>query len=240
MLGEVEEIRDELSQKRVPKLLFIGTLVTGIIATAFAYFLGASRPAPAANEPEIPPPAPAAAVIAPVTPAGLPPAGSRTIHPPPTAPIPRAPVKAVEHAAIAWPVLEGSRWKASRTDREIKVVFDYGTFSRGVELAETARQDLKTIATAIKAKGNQFRIEVEGHTDAAKVGSGRSFGSNNKSLGLARAKAAASYLTKQCGIPSSAISTSSAGEDNPPYPNTTADNQKKNRTVVLKIRPAQP
>ena len=120
------------------------------------------------------------------------------------------------------------------------VTFQYGVFTRGVELSSEARQDLKTIATAIKAKGNRFHIEVEGHTDSAKVSGGKSSASNNRSLGLARAKAAASYLVKSCGLPATAVTTSSAGEDNPPYPNTTPENQKKNRTVVIRITTHNP
>ena len=40
MLDEVEDTRDEVFQKRVPRLLFIGTLIAGIIATIFAYLIG--------------------------------------------------------------------------------------------------------------------------------------------------------------------------------------------------------
>jgi len=35
------------------------------------------------------------------------------------------------------------------------------------------------------------------------------------------------------------VTTSSAGESNPPYPNTTTENRAKNRTVVLKITQAK-
>jgi outer membrane protein OmpA-like peptidoglycan-associated protein len=118
------------------------------------------------------------------------------------------------------------------------VTFNYGTFVKGVELSDDAKKDLKAIAAAVKAKGSAFRIEVEGHTDAAKISSVKSSGSNNRALGLARAKVVASYLTTHGNLPSTSITTSSSGEDNPPFPNTTTESQKKNRTVVLKIRPA--
>ena len=211
MLEEVEDIRDELASKRVPRILFTGTLVAGIIATAGAYFLGSSRSTP--DQPDTPTP-PAPAIAAPV------------IRP---LPVPATPPPTL------WPVLEGSRWTTSQTGHELKVIFSYGTFIRGVELSPDAKQDLRAIASAIKAKGNHFRIEVEGHTDAAKAGAGKAHGNNNQALGLARARAAASYLVKQGGIPASLITTTSAGDSNPPYPNTTTENQKKNRTVILKI-----
>ena len=51
MLDEVEAIRDELNTRRVPKMLFIGTLVAGLLAVIFAYFIGAGT----ARTPEISP-----------------------------------------------------------------------------------------------------------------------------------------------------------------------------------------
>lgn len=211
MLEEVEDIRDELASKRVPKLLFIGTLAAGIITTAGAYFLGLNQ-APAHDEAT--PPPPSAAIAAPVPPPLLAP-----IAPPP----------------VTWPSIGNGRWTTTTSNRELKVIFTNGTFTRGIELSIEAKQDLRAIATAIKAQGSRFRIEVEGHTDATKGSNNKTSAANNQALGLARAKAAASYLNKQGGLPASLISTSSAGENNPPYPNTTPENQKKNRTVILKI-----
>jgi flagellar motor protein MotB len=253
MLDEVEEIRDEQLRKRVPKLLFIGTLVTGVLATAFAYFIGANQAAREQTA-DNPPPSPRVAVAPPTLPPAKPlltsgpaphdvvpprpvPAGSMAVTPVAT------PVRSMQPQVLQpanWPALDGGRWRATESGREMVITFHYGIFTRGVELSSDARQDLKTIATAIKAKGNRFRIEVEGHTDSAKGSGGKSSASNNKSLGLARAKTAASYLVKSCGLPATAVTTSSVGEDNPPYPNTTLENQKKNRTVVIRITASTP
>ena len=134
---------------------------------------------------------------------------------------------------MEWPALSGSRWSTTSSSKELKLVFNYGTFIKGIELSSTARQDLKVIAA--KLKGKPFRIEIEGHTDSAKVSKAKSYGNDNNSIGLARAKTVASYLTASCGLPASMVSTSSAGDTNPPYPNTTAINQQKNRTVILRI-----
>jgi flagellar motor protein MotB len=218
MLDEVEDIRDELSRKRVPRILFSGTLAAGILATAFAYFIGAGQasrqgitavpPAPPLSVPALP-----VAAIKPV----LPPPISRPIE------------------SVTWPVLEGSRWRVTQSDTVQVVTFTYGLFTRNMELSSEAREDLKTIATAIKARGNRFQIEVEGHTDSSRASGGKTQTGNNKALGLARAKVAANVLVKSGRLPASSVTTSSAGEANPPYPNTTPDNQKKNRTVILKI-----
>lgn len=260
MLDEVEDARDDVFQKRVPKLLFIGTLIAGIIATLFAYLIGAgqSSPPPAAPaeslpatamvpgprlaekaaaplEPAspIPPPAPVLMPEAPaIPPAPLLRAPAIEIPPPPSAPRPK-PAGRVPVKTVAWPALSGSRWDTVPSAKELKVVFHYGTFTHGTELSSTARQDLSTIASTLK--GQPFKLEVEGHTDSTHPAKAKGSGTNNQAIGLARAKAVARYLTDSCGLPESVVSTSSAGETHPPYPNTSEANQQKNRTVILKI-----
>jgi flagellar motor protein MotB len=218
MLDEVEDIRDELNRKRVPRILFSGTLATGILATAFAYFIGAGQ----ASRQDIT----EAPAVPPVTATPLPVAAIKPVLPPPIS-------RPIE--PVSWPVLEGSRWHVTQSEKMLVVTFLTGTFTRNMELSNEAREDLKTIATAIKAKGNRFQVEVEGHTDSSKASGGKTQTGNNKALGLARAKVAASVLIKAGGLPASSVTTSSTGEANPPYPNTTLENQKKNRTVILKI-----
>lgn len=238
MLDEVEDMRNELMSKRVPKILFIGVLVAGLLAVPFAYILGKGQasheapPAPPAQVPAVTPPPP----LPPLEPPSKP---ILTAEPKPVSPAPRMataqpkPVSPdVKPAAAAWPALEGGHWKTTSTSREMKVVFDYGLFTKNTELSDGAKQDLKAVATALKGKG--YKIEVEGHTDPSKA-TGKTAAANNKSLGLARARTASSYLTKQCGWPTGAITLSSEGDANPPHPNTTAESRKKNRTVVLKI-----
>lgn len=258
MLDEVEDMHDEQMRKRVPKLLFIATLVTGIVATAFAYFIGANQ-APREQVDETPPPSPPPreAVAPPVLPPASPilatgstPAGKQEIIPPQPVPAPVvAPAPAAQPVRpeqprnlqqVSWPALEGARWRISETAKSRTITFQYGIFTRGVEFSTDAKQDLKTIATAIKTKGNRFRVEVVGHTDSTRASGTKSSAANNKALGLARAKAAASYLVKTCGLPAASVTASSAGQENPPYPNTTVEGQKKNRTVVLKITAFQP
>ncbi|MEI6165585.1 MAG: OmpA family protein [bacterium] len=264
MLDEVEDARDDVFQKRVPKLLFIGTLIAGIIATLFAYLIGAgqSSPPPAPTAESLPAPAamapiprPVENVTAPLEPASLTPAPAPVLMPeppanptPPPAPLLKVPtIEATPPATpprpkpagrapgktVAWPALSGSHWDTMSSAKELKVVFHYGIFTRGTELSSTARQDLNTIAASLK--GQPFKVEVEGHTDSTHVAKAKGNGKDNQAIGLARAKAAARYLIDSCGLPASMVSTSSAGETHPPYPNTSEANQQKNRTVVLKI-----
>lgn len=259
LLDEVEDTRDEVIQKRVPRLLFIGTLAAGIIATLFAYLIGLGQSSPPSvmadhqpmpqavfptATPALPPepsvaitPPPPAPVMSPATETAGPVAP--LLSPPPTTPTPapsprqkKTVVRAPEKTAT-WPTLKGDRWTASSSSKEMKVVFNYGIFTRGVELSTAARQDLKAIASTLK--GEPFHIEVEGHTDSAKVSKTKAHGTDNQAIGLARAKVVSIYLANTCGLPTSMLSVSSAGEAHPPYPNTTAAGQQKNRTVVLKI-----
>ena len=266
MLEEVEEFRDELSQKRVPRLMFVSAIVAGIITTSMAFLIG-SHQAPSKDDTGTPSPSAEVAakpILPPAAPVALPPTEEpapavavkppevvKPIEPPhpapivdvpveepskPTKPHVVTPVKPVKPTVVGlWPALEGGSWKATQTGSAMKVVFNYGTFSKGVELSDTAKHDLKAIAAALKAKGSHFHVDVEGHTDAEKVKKARSYGSNNQALGLARAKSAAAYLIHSGGLSPSNVTTSSAGESNPPYPNTSMENRAKNRTVVLKI-----
>ncbi|MEI8123078.1 MAG: OmpA family protein [bacterium] len=219
MLDEVETIRDELNTKRVSKILFIGAVVAGLLATTFAYFIGAgiNRTPETRSDIKIPAASPMLAE-----------------HPAPASPMPRE----TPTPAIFWPSLNSEHWAITQSPREMTVVFNEGVFVQGVELATAAKQDLKTIAASIKARKNAFFVEVEGHTDATPVKKTKVNGTDNKELGLARAKAAAAYLIKQGGYPEDRVTTSSAGDANPPHPNTTPESRKKNRTVVLKIREA--
>ena len=253
MLDEVEDARDDVFQKRVPKLLFIGTLIAGIVATLFAYLIGAGQSTPAPIV--LPEPAPTlAAGIAHPLPVAQPAAPLEPPIPTPTpapilmpelganpprlkapvneAPLPKPTARPAGKSTV-WPALSGSRWNTVSSARELKVVFHYGIFTRGTELSSTARQDLSHIASALK--GQPFLIEVEGHTDSTRNLKAKGNGKRNQALGLARAKVVARYLIDAGGLPAAAVTTSSAGETQPPYPNTSEANQQKNRTVVLKI-----
>lgn len=146
---------------------------------------------------------------------------------------PPEPMRA-EPVSVTWPSLKGTGFNVTGDNHTRRIVFSYGTFSRGTLLSETAQRDLAKIAAALKSDISSFRIEVEGHTDATPVRSTHAFADNHE-LALARATATAEFLTGKCGLPADAVSAIAADNTTPPHPGTTPDIQKKNRTVVLNI-----
>ena len=75
--------------------------------------------------------------------------------------------------------------------------------------------------------GQNVKLSIEAHTD--------NIGSNaaNIMLGLDRARAVRDYLVTQ-GVASERIRISSAGEDSPVAPNTTAIGRQQNRRIIIK------
>jgi len=235
MLDDVEEIRDELFKKRVPKLLFVGTLVAGITASVFAYLIGAGHSITPDSVSDNPPPASTTTrtLVVPVAPPAKPIGAKPPMIVPPPVQAALTPTHPAIEKSADWSAFKGGRWTVTPSGKNCTVVFHYGIFTRGVEFSNTARQDLGSLAAALK--GKPILIDVEGHTDPSKASKTKAYGHNNQAVGLARAKVVAHYLTQQCGVPAELITTSSLGETNPPYPNSTAENQQKNRTVVLKF-----
>ena len=75
--------------------------------------------------------------------------------------------------------------------------------------------------------GQSVKLSIEAHTD--------NIGSNagNIMMGLDRARAVREYLVSQ-GVAASRIRISSAGEDTPVAPNTTAIGRQQNRRIIIK------
>jgi flagellar motor protein MotB len=226
----------DFEPRRPSSMLFTGVVIAGLVLAGGAFLAGRIHGSRTRVTEAAPEPAPD------VTATPAPQAPTPTPQPPPAqpepelapVPTPPAPAPALE-SAPTWPALTGSGFTTRRQDDEMTVVFNYGVFAKGAELSDTARHDLTRISVALKPVIARFRIEVEGHTDAAPVAAGRAYASNRE-LGLARAKAVADYLAYQCGLPATSITTTSLGESNPPHPNTTPENRRKNRTVVLRLR----
>lgn len=255
MLDDVEAMRDELSSKRVSKTLFAGTLAAGILCTAIALSIGyrightdeidaqgytpgiapsstetqSHSVAPTGSEPS----RPSSPLVLRSTPQTSP---HEHLPVPPSDPRATAKVLTTRTVttSISLPPVSGGRWSYRTIGGETTVVFQYGLFSEGPELTSTAKQDLETIASALK--GKRFRLEIEGHTDSTTLSKSNPNATSNKALGLSRAKKTSLYLIQQCGLSAEGITLSSAGEFRPPFPNTTAETRKMNRTVILKIR----
>ena len=75
--------------------------------------------------------------------------------------------------------------------------------------------------------GQSVKVSIEAHTD--NVGSNAA----NIMIGLDRARAVREYLVSQ-GVSADRIRVSSAGEDSPVAPNTTAIGRQQNRRIIIK------
>ena len=116
------------------------------------------------------------------------------------------------------------------------VVFNYGIFSALARLSPEGLADLRTVAAQLKGHMSRFTLIVEGHTDNVPLSS-RSRYKSNFQLGTERAEAATEALTKRFGLPIDSVFPTSAGETDPPFPNNSTANRRRNRTVILKIVP---
>jgi outer membrane protein OmpA-like peptidoglycan-associated protein len=83
------------------------------------------------------------------------------------------------------------------------------------------------VVDLVSDAGQNVKISIEAHTD--------NIGSNagNIMLGLDRARAVRDYFVSQ-GVAADRIRISSAGEDAPIAPNTTAIGRQQNRRIVIK------
>ncbi|NUT52422.1 MAG: flagellar motor protein MotB, partial [Saccharothrix sp.] len=79
-----------------------------------------------------------------------------------------------------------------------------------------------------------LRITVVGHTDNGVVVPGGRF-DDNVDLGVARAGLAARELAAAAGLPLTDFAVTSTGAAEAPFPNTTTENQDRNRTVSLRL-----
>ncbi len=115
---------------------------------------------------------------------------------------------------------------AVRLNLDSEVLFDSGKFTLKTEGIEI----VKKLAPQIIAL-NKGLISIEGHTDD--VGSS----SFNYSLSQKRAKSIANELKKIITSPNFTWKITGYGEDRPIVPNTSKENQKKNRRVEIIIIP---
>jgi chemotaxis protein MotB len=137
-------------------------------------------------------------------------------------------------ATKPWPRVSGTGITQRANGNELAITFREPVFASLARLGEQGQTDLSQVAKQIKGSLKAFSLVVEGHTDNEPV---RGIGgyADNYALGKARAEAARDYLVDTCGLPTDRIRTISVGETNPPFPNDTPENKRRNRTVVLKL-----
>jgi len=136
-----------------------------------------------------------------------------------------------------WPSVDLPGLVVVREENAMRITFEDGLFVSGTRLQEKARQDLLQLARLLQPHIADFTLIAEGHTDAIPIRPGNEQFIDNYSLALARAETVKHFLADQGGLPSTRIHTASAGPSAPPYPNDTATNRARNRTVVLSLIP---
>ncbi len=117
-----------------------------------------------------------------------------------------------------------------------RVVFTEPIFSSLTTIDPNQRQRLISVLTAIRGRCADCMVAVLGHTDNDPVRPGGTYASN-EALGKLRANAVLAFLTEQAGVPASHLHALGKGEQDAPFPNNSADNKRKNRTVTLEIIP---
>jgi hypothetical protein len=138
---------------------------------------------------------------------------------------------------VQWPTIKGNFIRVQTATGRMTMVFEYAVFSRRTEIHPDALRDLQKLARQLAPLTGTFQLEITGHTDADPVSSKAGEYANNLDLGLKRAQAVREVLIRQGGLPPGSMTTVSAGESNPPYPNTTPELRKKNRTVTFALIP---
>ncbi len=133
-----------------------------------------------------------------------------------------------------WPTIMVEGIKVLATDHVCTLRFDQGAFSRLTTLSNASVLQLKEIANTLRPAMTRFQLIVQGHTDDKPLRNTSTY-DGNYALGLARAEVVRKFLITEGRLPPPAVRAISAGEKDPPYPNDTATNRKRNRTVILKL-----
>lgn len=141
-------------------------------------------------------------------------------------------------APVEWPVLRVDGVQVSGEADLRTLVFERGIFIKYAEIGLAARDVLRALASQMKPCMGRLVLEIEGHTDSDPI-VGHPVYVDNVALGKARAGAVLAFLRDDCGLPAASMTATSAGSDRPPYPNDSAENRSRNRTVVLRLRSAQ-
>jgi outer membrane protein OmpA-like peptidoglycan-associated protein len=115
----------------------------------------------------------------------------------------------------------------------VTITFADGVFSAGNRLSDNGSAALADLSRRLGPSVADVSITVVGHTEDAQPSGYPS----SDALGLARAMAAAERMSEASGLPLSTFALSSSGMANPPFPNTTAADRARNRTVTVVVRP---
>jgi outer membrane protein OmpA-like peptidoglycan-associated protein len=132
--------------------------------------------------------------------------------------------KALTHAEEVGKLAKGKLlFEVTFTDESVHYGFDLSN------LSDEAKAALDYFAERMKTENKNVYIEIQGHTDS--VGTD----AYNLRLGMARAKAAKTYLYTQHSIPLHRMSIFSYGESKPIAENDTPQNRAINRRITIVV-----
>ncbi|THV43415.1 OmpA family protein [Glycomyces buryatensis] len=126
------------------------------------------------------------------------------------------------------------RWTAEIQGRSIAVTFDDSLFPDGGTDLPDSGDDLLADAAARIGSLEGASVTVVGHTNDIPTGDGSRY-EDNTELGLARALAAAESLAAAGELQLPEIHIATSGDDDPPYPNNTEADRRRNQTVTLTV-----
>lgn len=122
------------------------------------------------------------------------------------------------------------------SNNEIRIVFQEGIFSSGVNIGSEGRNQLARVAEFLNANAPDFWLIIEGQTDSEKVRPKSPF-RDNFTLGLRRAIEATTVMREEGNFPAERLLAKSAGGLAPPFPENQPGAASRNRTVILRLIP---
>ena len=130
--------------------------------------------------------------------------------------------------------LADPRWTTTLDARSTVVTFRDPVFQAGG--AETSARGDAALTGLADRLGDltDVAVTVVGHTSDTAPVPGSPY-ADNAEVGLARALAAAQVVSSGSGIPLSAVDVASAGDVDPPYPNTDEAGRTRNQTVTVVV-----
>lgn len=128
--------------------------------------------------------------------------------------------------------LPGSTVK--RDGGDLVITFGSGLFPNGTRIGNDGKKAMGHLGRQLAPHSGRVSVVVTGHADNVPVRRGSPY-RDNSSLGLARAVVAIEHLRKAGDLPSAMFSARDLGDLSTPYPNDTAANRLRNRTVVIRI-----
>lgn len=121
-----------------------------------------------------------------------------------------------------------------RENDELVLTFEHGLFQDKNRLTHEARDLLTGLGAALSRHRQAISLRIVGHTDDRSVRKG-SHRASNLELGAERGLAVARHLASTQGGANVPITVETAGAEGAPFPNDSAENRARNRTVTIRI-----